>query len=47
VDSEVLAGGEAEHEEGARGGGREVGEEEAELGKGLLHLMHGRTVRVQ
>jgi hypothetical protein len=41
VDAEVLAGGEAEREEGAGGRGREVGEEEAELGEGLLHLVHG------
>lgn len=40
MDAEVLAGGESEREEGAGGGGREVGEEEAELGEGLLHLVH-------
>ena len=36
VDAEVLAGGVAEREKGARGGGWEVGEEEAELGVGSL-----------
>lgn len=41
VDAEVLAGGEAEGEEGAGGSGGEVGEEEAELGEGLLHLVDG------
>lgn len=41
MDAEVLAGGESEREEGARGLGREVGEEEAELGEGLLHLVDG------
>lgn len=41
VDAEVLAGREPEREEGAGGGGGKVGEEEAELGEGLLHLVHG------
>jgi hypothetical protein len=41
VDTEVLAGGEAEGEEGGAGRGGEVIEQEAELSKGFLHLMHG------
>lgn len=45
VDAEVLAGGEAEGEEGRRRRGREVekevGVEQLELGQRLLHLVHG------
>ena len=41
MDAEVLAGGEAEREEGAGGRRRKVREEKTELGEGLLHLMHG------